>query len=657
MRRNNTFRWIIIIGAIVLSIYFLYPTYKFQNLTPEEREELEQKGKLVDLANRAIKRGLDLQGGMRLTLEVNLYEMVENLATHKDDVFYNLLDETRELTKTSDEDFFDIFKRLADEKGLNLNRYFRSESRGTQDVIEYLKGEREKAVTRIVQILRNRIDQYGVSEPGIQPQGKKRITVELPGMQEISSARELIGKTAVLEFKLVKEPEVVNQVYDDINKVLVAKRRNLPVDSLIKDETERRPEDTTKVAQQDTTKPESKPSTDTEVSISELFGEKQVEEPIITQKDTADTVSESDILVDKNIFSERPFDALCRNLIDYGGEFGVPGQNVNAVKRILEMEDVQEVIPRDSEFLWKFEPEVIQGQEMHELFLVKKEPELTGEVVTDARASINQSLDPSVAGKPEVTMAMDRKGSKIWSRVTGANIGRRLAIVLDNKVYSAPYIKQKIPTGHSSITGMDNMNEAKLLSIILRAGALPASVDIIEQRSVGPSLGEDSIRKGSLSALIGLVIIMVFMILYYRMSGLIANLALVLDIIFLMAIMAGFHATLTLPGIAGIVLTIGMAIDANVLIFERIREELHTGKTIRAAIDNGYARAFTTIFDANLTTLIIALVLYQFGTGPVKGFAVTLSVGIICSMFTAIVVTRVIYDFITNRWVLKRLSI
>jgi len=625
MRRNNTFRWIIIIGAIVLSIYFLYPTYKFQNLTPEEREELEQKGKLVDLANRAIKRGLDLQGGMRLTLEVNLYEMVENLATHKDDVFYNLLDETRELTKTSDEDFFDIFKRLADEKGLNLNRYFRSESRGTQDVIEYLKGEREKAVTRIVQILRNRIDQYGVSEPGIQPQGKKRITVELPGMQEISSARELIGKTAVLEFKLVKEPEVVNQVYDDINKVLVAKRRNLPVDSLIKDETERRPEDTTKVAQQDTTKPESKPSTDTEVSISELFGEKQVEEPIITQKDTADTVSESDILVDKNIFSERPFDALCRNLIDYGGEFGVPGQNVNAVKRILEMEDVQ--------------------------------AELTGEVVTDARASINQSLDPSVAGKPEVTMAMDRKGSKIWSRVTGANIGRRLAIVLDNKVYSAPYIKQKIPTGHSSITGMDNMNEAKLLSIILRAGALPASVDIIEQRSVGPSLGEDSIRKGSLSALIGLVIIMVFMILYYRMSGLIANLALVLDIIFLMAIMAGFHATLTLPGIAGIVLTIGMAIDANVLIFERIREELHTGKTIRAAIDNGYARAFTTIFDANLTTLIIALVLYQFGTGPVKGFAVTLSVGIICSMFTAIVVTRVIYDFITNRWVLKRLSI
>jgi protein-export membrane protein SecD len=241
--------------------------------------------------------------------------------------------------------------------------------------------------------------------------------------------------------------------------------------------------------------------------------------------------------------------------------------------------------------------------------------------------------------------------------VTGANIKKRLAIVLDKKIYTAPTIQNKIPYGSGIITGMPDMDEAKLISIILRAGALPAPVSIIEERTVGPSLGQDSIDAGKRASLIGLVAVVVFMFAYYRLSGLIADTALLLNMVLLMAALAQFRFTLTLPGIAGIVLTIGMAVDANVLIFERIREELLTGKTVRAAIDAGYTKAFSAIFDSNLTTVAAAVVLYEFGTGSVRGFAVTLIIGLVVSLFTAIVVTRVIFDHVTSRHTLAQLSI
>jgi len=261
------------------------------------------------------------------------------------------------------------------------------------------------------------------------------------------------------------------------------------------------------------------------------------------------------------------------------------------------------------------------------------------------------------AGRPVVIMELTGEGAKIFSKVTGANVGRRLSIVLDSKVSSIPNIRERIPHGRAEITGMANIDEAKDLAIVLRAGALPAPVEVIEERTVGPSLGQDSINKGTYSALMGMALVVIFMIAYYRLSGIIANIALLMNIVLIMAVLAGFRATLTLPGVAGIILTIGMAVDANVLIFERIREELRSGKTIRAAIDNGYARAFKTILDANLTTLLTALVLYQFGTGPIRGFALTLSIGIVASMFTAIVVTRVIFDYFTEKFTLRKLSI
>jgi preprotein translocase subunit SecD len=254
-------------------------------------------------------------------------------------------------------------------------------------------------------------------------------------------------------------------------------------------------------------------------------------------------------------------------------------------------------------------------------------------------------------------MELNNEGAKVFSKVTGMNLDRQLAIVLDGKVSSAPVIQTKITTGSAMIEGTFSMEEAQDLALILRAGALPAPLYSITENTVGPSLGADSIKMGTNSVLLGLLIVVLFMVIYYKAAGLVADFALLMNIVFVFAVMAGFHATLTLPGIAGIILTVGMSVDANVLIFERIREELKSGKTVRAAIDAGYGRAFTTILDANVTTLITAIVLYSFGTGPIKGFALTLSIGILASMFTAIVVTRLVFDIVTSRTAIKKLSI
>jgi preprotein translocase subunit SecD len=254
-------------------------------------------------------------------------------------------------------------------------------------------------------------------------------------------------------------------------------------------------------------------------------------------------------------------------------------------------------------------------------------------------------------------MTFDRRGAKIFEQVTGKYVKRRMAIVLDDNIYSAPVINERISGGRAQISGRFSLEEAKDLAIVLRAGALPAPVSILENRTVGPSLGRDSIQKGMWSVVVGGIFVVIFMVFYYRLSGIVADIALVLNLFLITAALSGLNAALTLPGIAGIILTIGMSVDANVIIFERIREELRLGKTVRAAVDGGYEKAFSTILDANVTTLIAAFVLFQFGTGPVKGFAVTLCLGILASMFTAIFVTRVVFDFFLQRTQLERLSI
>ena len=289
--------------------------------------------------------------------------------------------------------------------------------------------------------------------------------------------------------------------------------------------------------------------------------------------------------------------------------------------------------------------------------MVYNKSELTGETIQDAKQSFGSQMDPQSIGKFETNFTLNDEGAKIFSRVTGANINKRLAIILDNKVFLAPEIRTKIKDGRSRITGLNSMEEAEDIAIVLKAGALPAPVSIIEERTVGASLGQDSIIKGSYSGLYGMIIVIIFMVVYYKYSGGLADMALMLNILFIMAIMAYFNATLTLPGIAGIILTIGMAVDANVLIFERIIEEVKRGKTVRASIEQGYSNAFSAIIDANVTTFIAAVVLYTFGAGPVRGFALTLMIGILASLFTAIVVTRIIFDLFLEKRTIKELSI
>ncbi|MFQ6612704.1 MAG: protein translocase subunit SecD, partial [Fidelibacterota bacterium] len=391
-------------------------------------------------------------------------------------------------------------------------------------------------------------------------------------------------------------------------------------------------------------------SEDKTISVSELFGE--TEEPeALSAADTA--------VVDQRLFKERPFSSLLRNL---GQNIGIPEKNVYAAKKILKLPEVQEKLVADNgQFLFSDKAQeysIADGgtEKLFILYYLERKAEITGGVIEDAKANLGQQ-GSTAGGQPVVNLSMNSEGARKWAIVTGANVGKKVAIVLDKKVHMAPNIKEKIRGGGTLIEGFADMNEAKDIAIVLRAGALPAPVDIIEERIVGPSLGADSVRRGTNSVVLGLALVLVFMIVYYKWSGMVADFALIWNIVLVLAILASLKATLTLPGIAGLILTVGMSIDSNVIIFERIREELKKGKTPRAAVNAGYDRALTTIVDANITTVIAALVLWQFGTGPIRGFATVLFWGIIISMFTAIFVTRTIFNYFTGRQTSIKLSI
>jgi len=313
------------------------------------------------------------------------------------------------------------------------------------------------------------------------------------------------------------------------------------------------------------------------------------------------------------------------------------------VNDLLSRPGAKRIVPGDIELLWSSQPvgQTQTAEELYRLLGVKRDAELTGDVVVDASVEFDQQTNA-----PSVSMTMNAEGARIWSRITGANVGKQVSIVLDRYVVSHPNINEKIAGGRTSITGLDSRQEAQDIVTVLKSGALPAPVDIVEERTVGPSLGEASIRAGFISVTVGLLLVALFMILYYRTGGVVANIALLLNVILIFGVLAGFNATLTLPGIAGIVLTIGMAVDANVLIFDRIREERNSGKTLRAAVSSGYDKALSAILDANITTFFVGIILYSFGVGPIQGFAVTLMAGILSSLFTAIIVTRIVFDYL-----------
>jgi preprotein translocase subunit SecD len=616
--RNQLSKIFLIVAAVAACLVFLYPTYqdyayrkKLTSLSGQDSiSYLDQNQEDILKAKlKRLKLGLDLQGGMRVVLEVDVIQLVQDIAKNKDDNFLAIIKEVREQSSNNDESVIPIFGRKFQERGMRMSRYFGNIRDADNVVLTYLNGETEKAVDRAIEIVRNRVDQYRVSEPNIQKQGTRRIIVELPGVKDEREVQTLLQGTAKLEFRLLRDPAISYRVMQSIDDFLSGK---VAADTS---------------ASSKTAKKEEKPK---DALDDLLAGNKPT---------TSDTTKEAQFMREHPFFSYVSPDQ--RNT----GEGYVLENNRDRVMRLLARPDVQRLLPVDFEFLWSAKTDPTpDGKKFYHLYAVKRVPELTGGVIVNARASV----DPN-DNRPIVNMEMNSDGSREWARITGANVNKRIAITLDNAVFSAPTVINKIVGGHSQITGMESPNEARLLEIVLRAGALPAPVSIIEQRSVGPSLGEDSIRSGLNSTLWAVILTVLFMLFYYHNAGAMADVALVFNILFLLGVMAGFSATLTLPGIAGIVLTLGIAVDANVLINERVREELAGGKTLRASIDAGYAKAFSAIVDSNVTTFLTGVVLYQFGTGPVQGFALTLMIGIVASMFSAIVITRVIFNIMMDK--------
>ena len=620
--KKNRFRIIIILAFTGIAIYFLYPTWKDHDFQSQLKSKssadslkffTENEKSIRENRGKRLKLGLDLQGGMYVTLEVSVEQLLEKMAKNKDDLLNQILAETKTESAKTEEPLLNIFGKKFEQRGLRLSRYYGDLRDDNSTVLKYLQSETDKAVDRALKIIQNRIDQYGVSETSVQRQGQRRINLELPGVSDEKEVRTLIQETAQLEFKLLPEPKRTQEVYEILDKVLLGK-----------------PFDTTSTTLKDTL------AADSTKVIAQV--QKKAKEDSVKTADSAANAKLTKDQQNAKWLKEHPFQALFQWIPQYG-TIATPDQKA-VLMSVLKRPDIMKAIPPDIQFAWSNQTERLGDKEYFVLYSVKSQPELTGEVIVNARAQSDQQG----FGGAVVTMQMNSEGSREWARITGANVNKRIAIVLDNVVFSAPNVKQKIIGGNSEISGMANMDEARLLEIVLKAGALPAPVEMIEERTVGPSLGEDSIQKGFWSFFLGVGLVLIFMVFYYKTSGIPANIAVLLNSVLILGILAGFNATLTLPGIAGMLLTVGMAVDANVLINERVREEIGLGKTLRAAIDSGYSRAFPAIVDYHVTTLITCIILYQFGSGPIQGFALTLMIGLICSLFTAIVVTRVLFE-------------
>lgn len=591
-------RLLTILFVFGLGIYALLPSLRYSLMDEEKKSNLSDD-QIDYFESRSIKQGLDLKGGIYIVLEVDLPQLIDNLAKNKDNNFNEFLIDLKNEYNNSSSDFFTVFENLAEEKELKLPRYFINYGKTKDQIITQLSLQSEDSIKRVIEIIQNRVDQFGVAEPTIQKQGNNRVIVELAGIEDSERARDLLQSTALLELMIVKNVESTNAIIRQIDSIMTASNGN-------------------DVEQND--------------QINELF--------------------------DSSSSSELGFSSL---LISVGGNLAIASKDLTALKDILSKEDVKQILEATNSTILtsdssiKLINEIGEEEEFYTLFHLFNNAELTGGVIEDAQMRLSQA--GVTAGQAVVEVEMNSEGSREWARITGANINNRIAIVLDKKVHMAPVIRSQIFGGGTVIEGLDSIEEAEDIAIVLRAGALPVPVTIAEERTVGASLGADSISKGTLSMAIGLLLVVCFIVFFYKMSGLIASFSVMWTLILLLGVLALLEATLTLPGIAGLILTVGMSVDANVIIFERIKEELRNGKSVRSAIDSGYERAIRTIVDANLTTGIAAAVLYQYGSGPIKGFATVLFWGIIVSMFTAIIVTRFVFDFVTTRKNIERLSI
>ena len=677
--RKNRFRIILTVLFLGLSLYFLYPTYKDYEFNKDIKKLANQQDSaaffdkysndILKARDNRIKLGLDLQGGMYVIMEVDIAKLLNDLAKKQDETLKQVLAAVSEQTKNSDEDFVDLVDLKLKEKGLSLKAYYGEIRDDDSKIKKDLKTEVENAIDRAIQVVRNRIDQYGVSEPVIQKKGSSRLVVELPGVSNVQEVRKLLQGTALLEFKLVIDPQISVKVMEKINTYMAGGN----LDSLVKADS------LSKITKVDTTKKDTTKLTDKNVKkdSTTISNVKDTTKKDTSKKDLTKKEIKKDTTKKKD--STKPKDSNTTALTDSNGNPIDTNQQLSEeefkkknpwfylvrpqqfkdgslvwlvretdkpkVLKILEKKEIQDLIPTDVSFAFSNRSTFVDnGEKIYQFYVLKKDPELTGGVVVNARSNIDPTSNSAV-----VYMEMNSDGAADWARITGSNINKQIAIVLDNVVYSAPVVRNKITGGNSQIEGMANIQEAKLLEIVLKAGALPAPLTIIEERTVGPSLGEDSIQKGLYSSLIALILVALFMVVYYHFAGGVADLALIFNMLFVIGIMASFHATLTLPGLAALILTIGMSVDSNVLIYERIREELAGGKPLRTAIEIGYKKAFSAILDSHVTSLITAVILYQFGTGPIQGFALTLIIGLIANLFTAIVITRIIFDIMTDK--------
>lgn len=602
-----------------------------------------------DIKETELNLGLDLQGGMHVTLEVSPIDIIKGLSGNNQDAdFLKSLEDAQNAIRGTQlnfvDEFYAAFQRNAGDKSL-ASIFATASNRGrisfdsSDDVVlDVINTEVESAIDRSFNILRTRIDRFGTSQPNIQRlQGTGRIQVELPGVDNPERVRKLLQGVAKLEFWEVNEINEVAETLQAMNDVYVAQQAAMGSNLDSSDDDS-----------------ESNASTG---DLGDLLSEDEPTEAL-AEADSSDLAGdlagdETDLNEDLNSTISPLFTKMQQG---YGLVYDT--RDTAQINRILENPEVSSVIPPTIKFLWAVKPLELENDlsnnELLELYAIRMSrggrAPLTGEVITDARQDLDQSTRPSIS------MQMNAEGAKKWRRMTSENIGKRIAIVLDNYVYSAPMVQGEIPNGNSQITGNFTLEEAKDLANILKAGTLPAPTTIVEDVVIGPTLGKVAQNQGITSILAGLAIVIVFMAIYYSGGGLIAVLALFFNVFFILGILAQLAAALTLPGIAGIVLTIGMSIDANVLIFERIKEELRNGVGLRQAISAGYDKAYSSIIDANVTTLLTGIILYSLGQGPVKGFAVTLIIGIICSFFSAVFITRVIVEAFVKKGDQSKLS-
>lgn len=605
---------------------------------------------------REINLGLDLKGGMNVTMEVSVVDLVRSMAGQnvEDPTFKKAVERALELQRSSNKDFVTLFGQAFSEVDPNASLAAVFANIENQDKIKFnstneqvlkvLKEESDAAISRSFNILRTRIDKFGVSQPNIQQLGSGRILVELPGVKEPDRVRKLLQGTAKLEFW---ETYTFGEVAPGLVAVNTMLAKESKKDSLAGNLTSTL--DST--ATPDSSLTAATPAEDTsKVSLVDKMGKDST-----AAKDTAGGKTFEEFARENPLFAVLfPSDGQVRtqeekNLVDKQCVIGYALiKDTAKVNRILEREDVKAALPKNLRLMWTVKPRSAETQSL-ELIGIKssgrdgKAP-LDGAAISDARQDFGQ-----FNSKPEISMRMNPDGAKVWKRLTGENVGKSIAIVLDDYVYSFPNVQGEIAGGSSSITGDFEINEAKDLANILKAGKLPAPARIVEEAVVGPSLGAEAINNGLMSFLVALSIVFIFMAVYYSKAGIIADITLICNMFFIMGVLASLGAVLTLPGIAGIVLIIALSVDANILIFERVREELRLGKGIRLAISDGYKHAFSSIIDSNVTTLLLGIILYSFGSGPVQGFATTLIIGILCSLFSAIFISRLMFEYLLDK--------